>query len=66
MKRIDNLEDGAWQDKSLTRALTAFSELFRRGLIAKGSAELDHTASQTRLMTSKVGLLPCGTGSRTR
>jgi N-acetylglucosamine transport system substrate-binding protein len=60
VKRIDNLEDGAWKDESLTRALTAFGELFRRGLIAKGSAALDHTASQTRLMTSKVGLLPCG------
>ncbi len=59
-KRIDNLEDGAWKDPSVTRAITAFGELARRGLIATGSAELDHTGSQTRLMQSKAGLLPCG------
>ena len=60
VKRIDNLEDGAWKDKSVTRAITAFGELARRGLIATGSSELDHIGSQTRLMTSKAGVLPCG------
>jgi N-acetylglucosamine transport system substrate-binding protein len=59
-KRIDNLEDGAWKDPSVTRAITAFGELARRGLIATGTAELDHMASQTRLIQSKAGLLPCG------
>lgn len=60
VKRIDNLEDGAWKDASVTRAINAFGDLARRGLLAPGTAELDHLGSQTRLMTSKAGLLPCG------
>ena len=60
VKRIDNLEDGAWGDQSVTRAIAAFGELTKRGLIAHGSSQLDHIGSQTKLMTSKAGLLPCG------
>jgi N-acetylglucosamine transport system substrate-binding protein len=60
VKRIDNLEDGAWGDQSVTRAIAAFGELTKRGLIAQGSSQLDHIGSQTKLMTSKAGLLPCG------
>jgi N-acetylglucosamine transport system substrate-binding protein len=60
VKRIDNLEDGAWKDESVTRAITAFGELARRGLLAKGTAQLDHLGSQSLLMRSKAGLLPCG------
>ncbi|TWD81898.1 N-acetylglucosamine transport system substrate-binding protein [Kribbella amoyensis] len=60
VKRIDNLEDGAWKDKNVIRAITAFGELTKRGLIAPGSQQLDHLGSQTRLVTSKAGLLPCG------
>ncbi|WP_020393005.1 N-acetylglucosamine/diacetylchitobiose ABC transporter substrate-binding protein [Kribbella catacumbae] len=60
VKRIDNLEDGAWRDPSVTQALAAFGELAKRGLIAKGSSQFDHLGSQNRLLTSKAGLLPCG------
>ncbi len=60
VKRIDNLEANAWKDESVTRSITAFGELTRRGLLAKGTTELDHLASQTQLMKSKAGLLPCG------
>ena len=60
LKRIDNLDDGAWKDESVTRAITAVGELAKRGLIAAGSSELDHIASQTRFLKSKAGLLPCG------
>ena len=60
VKRIDNLEAGAWKDQSMGRAITAFAELTKRGLIAPGSQQMDHIGSQTRLMTSKAGLLPCG------
>lgn len=60
VKRIDNLDDGAWKDESVTRAITAVGELAKRGLIAAGSSELDHIASQTRFLKSKAGLLPCG------
>jgi N-acetylglucosamine transport system substrate-binding protein len=60
VKRIDNLEDGAWKDESVTRAITAVGELAKRGLIAAGSSELDHIASQTQFLKSKAGLLPCG------
>ncbi|GAA1557571.1 hypothetical protein GCM10009789_08690 [Kribbella sancticallisti] len=60
LKRIDNLEDGAWQDESVSRALKAFGELSKRGLLLKNTAKLDHLGSQTQLLTSKVGLLPCG------
>jgi N-acetylglucosamine transport system substrate-binding protein len=60
VKRIDNLEDGAWKDESVTRAITAVGDLAKRGLIAPGTAELDHIGSQKRLLASKAGLLPCG------
>jgi N-acetylglucosamine transport system substrate-binding protein len=60
VKRIDNLEDGAWKDESLTRAITAVGELAKCRLIASGSAEFDHIASQTQFLKSKAGLLPCG------
>ncbi|MEU4394122.1 N-acetylglucosamine/diacetylchitobiose ABC transporter substrate-binding protein [Kribbella sp. NPDC023855] len=60
LKRIDNLDDGAWLDKSVTEAIAAFGELVKRGLIAKGSSQLDHLGSQSRLLTFKAGLLPCG------
>ncbi|WP_433016647.1 N-acetylglucosamine/diacetylchitobiose ABC transporter substrate-binding protein [Kribbella sp. CA-294648] len=60
LKRIDNLDTGAWLNKSVTVAIAAFGELVKRGLIAKGSSQLDHLGSQSRLLTSKAGLLPCG------
>lgn len=60
LKWIDNLEDGAWRDESVTRAITAVGELTKRGLLAPGSAEYDHIAAQTRFLKSKAGLLPCG------
>lgn len=60
VKRIDNLEDGAWKDESVTRAITAVGELGKRGLVAPGTADLDHIASQKRLLAGKAGLLPCG------
>ncbi|MFG1814651.1 N-acetylglucosamine/diacetylchitobiose ABC transporter substrate-binding protein [Kribbella sp. NPDC049174] len=60
MKRIDNLEDGAWKDESVTRAITAVGELAKRGLIAPGSTDFDHIAAQKRFLASKAGLLPCG------
>ncbi|MEU4608518.1 N-acetylglucosamine/diacetylchitobiose ABC transporter substrate-binding protein [Kribbella sp. NPDC023972] len=60
VKRIDNLEDGAWKDESVTRAISAVGELGKRGLIAPGSAEFDHIASQKRFLASRAGLLPCG------
>lgn len=60
VKRIDNLEDSAWRDPSITQAITAFGELAKRGLIAKGSSQFDHLGSQNRLLASKAGLLPCG------
>ncbi|MEU4196096.1 N-acetylglucosamine/diacetylchitobiose ABC transporter substrate-binding protein [Kribbella sp. NPDC026611] len=60
VKRIDNLDDGAWKDQSITRAITAVGELRKRGLIAAGSARYDHIASQKRFFAGKAGLLPCG------
>jgi N-acetylglucosamine transport system substrate-binding protein len=60
VKRIDNLDDGAWKDESVTRAITAVGELAKRGLIAPGSADYDHIGSQKRFLASKAGLLPCG------
>lgn len=60
VKRIDNLDDGAWKDESVTRSITAVGELAKRGLIAPGSTEYDHIGSQKRFLASKAGLLPCG------
>ena len=59
-KRIDNLEDGAWKDESVTAAITAVGELTKRGLLAPGTAQYDHIGSQKRFLASKAGMLPCG------
>ncbi|HWD81542.1 MAG TPA: N-acetylglucosamine/diacetylchitobiose ABC transporter substrate-binding protein, partial [Kribbella sp.] len=59
-KRIDNLEDGAWTDDSVTKAITAVGELAKRGLLAPGTAQYDHIGSQRRFLASKAGMLPCG------
>ncbi|MFF1818387.1 N-acetylglucosamine/diacetylchitobiose ABC transporter substrate-binding protein [Kribbella sp. NPDC058245] len=60
VKRIDNLEDGAWRDSSLVRAISAIGDLVKRGLIAPGSAKYDHITAQKRFLASKAGMLPCG------
>ncbi|GAA1150361.1 N-acetylglucosamine/diacetylchitobiose ABC transporter substrate-binding protein [Kribbella jejuensis] len=59
-KRIDNLEDGAWQDESVTAAITAVGQLAKRGLLAPGTAQYDHIGSQRRFLAAKAGMLPCG------
>jgi N-acetylglucosamine transport system substrate-binding protein len=59
-KRIDNLEDGAWKDESVTKAINAVGELTKRGLLAPGTAQYDHLGSQKRFLASKAGMLPCG------
>ncbi|NUS00823.1 MAG: carbohydrate ABC transporter, N-acetylglucosamine/diacetylchitobiose-binding protein, partial [Kribbellaceae bacterium] len=59
-KRIDNLEDGAWKDESVTAAISAVGELTKRGLLAPGTAQYDHIGSQKRFLASKAGMLPCG------
>ncbi len=59
-KRIDNLEDGAWKDDSVTKAITAVGELTKRGLLATGTAQYDHIGSQKRFLAGKAGMLPCG------
>lgn len=60
VKRIDNLEDGAWRDSTMIRAIGAVGELVKRGLIAPGSAKYDHIAAQKRFLAGKAGMLPCG------
>ncbi|MER7244228.1 N-acetylglucosamine/diacetylchitobiose ABC transporter substrate-binding protein [Kribbella sp. NPDC000426] len=60
LKRIDNLDAGAWKDESVTRAIIAVGELTKRGLMAPGSVQYDHFRSQERFFLSKAGMLPCG------
>jgi N-acetylglucosamine transport system substrate-binding protein len=60
VKRIDNLDDGAWKDENVTRAINAVGELTKRGLLASGTAQYDHIASQKQFLASKAGMLPCG------
>ena len=60
VKRIDNLEDGAWKDESVTKAIVAVGELAKRGLLAAGTAAYDHIGSQKRFLAGKAGMLPCG------
>ena len=60
VKRIDNLDDGAWEDESVTKAIIAVGELAKRGLLAAGTAAYDHIGSQKRFLAGKAGMLPCG------
>jgi N-acetylglucosamine transport system substrate-binding protein len=60
VKRIDNLEPGAWKDESVTAAINAVGELAKRGLLAPGTAAYDHIGSQKRFLAGKAGMLPCG------
>ncbi|MEU1392301.1 MULTISPECIES: N-acetylglucosamine/diacetylchitobiose ABC transporter substrate-binding protein [unclassified Nonomuraea] len=60
MKRVDNLEDGAWQADALTAAAGAFGELHARGFLLQGTEGLNHTESQARQNSGEVAVIPNG------
>lgn len=60
LKNLDNLEDGAWKQDSLTKAAAAFGELAGRGLVLPGSKGLAQPEARARFYRAKAGVLPSG------
>ena len=60
LKRLDNLEDGAWKQQPLADAAAAFGELAARGLVYPGSKGLDDRQAVDRFARGKAGLIPSG------
>lgn len=60
MRRIDNLEDGAWFQQPVRDVVEALYELKVKGHIMPGTAALDHIQAQSRWLRHKAALIPCG------
>lgn len=61
VRRIQNLEPGAWNDPAVKRAAERIVELRDKGYFLEGSTALDHTESQTQFVLGKAAMIPCGT-----
>ncbi|WP_030261169.1 N-acetylglucosamine/diacetylchitobiose ABC transporter substrate-binding protein [Streptomyces violens] len=60
LRRIDNLEPGAWKDPAVRAAFEAYYELYKKGYILKGSPGLDHLQSQKAWAEGKALFIPNG------
>lgn len=60
LRRIDNLEPGAWRDPAVKAAFDAYYELYRKGYVLKGSPGLDHLQSQKAWAEGKALFIPNG------
>ncbi|MGW5680531.1 N-acetylglucosamine/diacetylchitobiose ABC transporter substrate-binding protein [Nonomuraea sp. NPDC003754] len=58
LKRIDNLEPGAWTAEPVKQAAKAFADL--QPYLLPGTAGLDHVQTQTAHNKYQVAMLPCG------
>ncbi|WP_271222681.1 N-acetylglucosamine/diacetylchitobiose ABC transporter substrate-binding protein [Streptosporangium carneum] len=59
LRRIDNLEEGAWLAEPVRQAAEAFAEIGAKHLL-QGTAGLDHVQTQTAQNRGRVAMLPCG------
>ena len=60
MRRVDNLEDGAWQQDGIRTTLQALYELKARDLLMKDVSGLTHTQAQNRWANGAAAFVPCG------
>lgn len=59
IKRIDNLEDGAWQDPAFKASLTAWAEIGAK-YVDRSNEGLMHTEVQLMQLQDKVAFYPAG------
>jgi N-acetylglucosamine transport system substrate-binding protein len=60
-KKIDNLEDGAWEQPEILQALKMMQQLKTNDYILEGTEALSHTESQAEWLQNKAAFIPCGT-----
>ncbi len=60
-KKIDNLEDGAWEQPEILQALQMMQQLHSNDYIMAGTEALTHTESQAEWLQNKAAFIPCGT-----
>ncbi len=60
-KKIDNLEDGAWEQPEILQALQMMQQLKTNDYILAGTEALSHTESQAEWLQNKAAFIPCGT-----
>lgn len=61
IRKIQNLEPGAWKDPAVLKAAQMIVELRDKGYFATGATALTHTESQSDLVVGKAAMIPCGT-----
>ena len=61
LKRIGNLEEGAWKHPACLRAIQCIMELKRRFYFQSGCIGMNHTESQMEFLVGRVAMIPCGT-----
>lgn len=60
-QKIDNLEDGAWEQPEILQALQMMQQLHTNDYIMAGTEALSHTESQAEWLQNKAAFIPCGT-----
>ena len=60
LKRINNLEPGAWKQEAVLRAAQRFKE-YVSAYLMEGSLALNHTQAQMEFINKKAAFIPCGT-----
>jgi N-acetylglucosamine transport system substrate-binding protein len=60
-KKVDNLEDGAWEQPEILQALQMMQQLKTNDYILAGTEALTHTESQAEWLQNKAAFIPCGT-----
>lgn len=61
LKKLDNLEDGAWQSPEVLQAVTMIHQLAANDYILPGTEGLTHTESQAEWLQGNAAFIPCGT-----
>ncbi|GGV26717.1 carbohydrate ABC transporter, N-acetylglucosamine/diacetylchitobiose-binding protein [Kitasatospora herbaricolor] len=60
MKKIDNLQPGAWQEDAVLRSVERIHSLVAGGYTLAGTEGLTHTEAQTAWAQGKAAFIPCG------
>lgn len=60
LRRIDNLEEGCFQQPEVLQATEMVYELATKGYIMPGTEGLTHTEAQAEWLQGKAAFIPCG------
>ncbi len=61
VKRLSNLEPGAWTDPEILKAATLVQDLMKKGYFQQGCMGMSHTESQMEFIQGRAAMVACGT-----